>query len=203
MGNSKDNENTLKVDPELYDIINNAVEVGVSRGVKGAMLEYDRQQKNKKKIRYDRRLKNTQLLLENYKNFMDHCENAIYELTEDIKVTDEDDSVMAIFDKIYDMEEDKTIIESILKSKTRTIIILRHINNCINFYNYRADTSDNEELKRRNNVLNRLYINNKTNTYSEIAEELHISTKTVNRDRKAAIKELAPLFFGVDGIGLE
>ncbi len=203
MENSKDNENTLKVDPKLYDIINNAVEVGVSRGVKGAMLEYDRQQKNKNKIKYDKRLKNTKLLLENYKNFMEHCENAIYELAEDIKVTDENDSVMAIFDKIYDMEEDKTIIESILKSKTRTIIILRHINTCINFYDYKASNSKNLELQRRNQVLRMLYINDETSTYSEIAEELHISTKTVNRDRKTAIQELAPLIFGVDGIGLE
>lgn len=36
MENSKDNEKTLKVDPRLYDVINNAVEVGVSRAAKAS-----------------------------------------------------------------------------------------------------------------------------------------------------------------------
>ena len=110
---------------------------------------------------------------------------------------------ITLFDEIYDMEDNKTIVKSILKSKTRTIIIVNHIEKCIEFYKYKALSSNNEEFKRRVNVIQMLYLDEINKTYSEIAEILHISTKTVNRDRIKATKELAPLFFGVDGIGLE
>lgn len=194
----------IEVDPRILDVIDKAVEIGVSKGVKSAMIEYDKIQKNKKKIRYDKRLKNTKVLLENYKEFIEHCENAVFELKKDMEeAINTESNFITLFDEIYDMEDNKTIVKSILKSKTRTIIIVNHIEKCIEFYKYKALSSNNEEFKRRVNVIQMLYLDEINKTYSEIAEILHISTKTVNRDRIKATKELAPLFFGVDGIGLE
>lgn len=194
----------IEVDPRILDVIDKAVEIGVSKGVKSAMIEYDKIQKNKKKIRYDKRLKNTKVLLENYKEFIEHCENAVFELKKDMEeAINTESNFIILFDEIYDMEDNKTIVKSILKSKTRTIIIVNHIEKCIEFYKYKALSSNNEEFKRRVNVIQMLYLDEINKTYSEIAETLHISTKTVNRDRIKATKELAPLFFGVDGIGLE
>lgn len=194
----------IEVDPRILDVIDKAVEIGVSKGVKSAMIEYDKIQKNKKKIRYDKRLKNTKVLLENYKEFIEHCENAVFELKKDMEeAINTESNFITLFDEIYDMEDNKTIVKSILKSKTRTIIIVNHIEKCIEFYKYKALSSNNEEFKRRVNVIQMLYLDEINKTYSEIAETLHISTKTVNRDRIKATKELAPLFFGVDGIGLE
>lgn len=199
MKNSKDNK-VFKVDPKLYDVIDKAVQAGVESGVKKAMIEYDNRKSNSVKIRYDKRLKNTALLLKNYRTFQEHCENAVYDLADDIKNSDDDTNILSLFDKIYDMEEDKTIIKSILKSKTRTLTILRHIEKCIEFYKYKAFSSKDIEFQRRVKIIQYLFLDEKSKTYEEIADIEHISTKTVNRDRKKAISELAPLIFGIDGL---
>ena len=47
-----------------------------------------------------------------------------------------------------------------------------------------------------------LYINEETMTYEEISEELDCSTKTINNTKKAAIRELSVLLFGIDGVKL-
>lgn len=198
MGDSKDN----RISQELKEYIGTAVEIGVQRGIKSAVSEYDMKRRKSAKIRYDKRIRNTGLLLKNYNVFLEHCENAVYELAEDIQLNDEDSNVIAIFDKIYDMEEDKTIIESILKSKTRTMIILRHITNAIEFYKFKAAKSKDIELQRRVRVIQMLFLDKETKSYEEISNIEHISTKTVNRDRKKAISELAPLIFGIDGIDM-
>lgn len=172
-------------------------------GVKRAMMTYDKEKRDNLKIKYDKRLRNTGLLLRNYRNFKEYCNNAIYEVKEAVKENVKTESnYLEIFDEIYNMDNDTTIVQSILKAKERTSIILQHIDNCIKFYEYKALNSDNIELKRRLEVIKRLYINDKIETFEEIAKYLNISTKTVNRDRKKATEELAPLFFGVDGIKL-
>lgn len=172
-------------------------------GVKRAMKEYDREKKINYKGKYDRRLRNTGLLLKNYRNFKEHCNNAIFEAKEAVKETVEKElNVIEIFDKMYDVYDESTIVESILKAKERTIVILEHIDNCINFYEYKARNSKNIDMQRRIEVIKRLYINDKVETFEEIAKDLYVSTKTVNRDRRKATEELAPLFFGIDGINL-
>ena len=47
-----------------------------------------------------------------------------------------------------------------------------------------------------------LYINEEPMSYEEISEELNCSTKTINNTKKAAIKELSVLIFGIDGVKL-
>lgn len=189
----------IEVDADLLSVIQNSITAGVSDGVKRAMIEYDKTKKSSSKTKYDKRLRNTGLLLKNYRNFKEHCKNAIYEDLEEIKIK-EDSDVIEIFDKIYNMEDDGAIVESILKAKERTLIIIKHIDNCINFYEYKAKISENNEFQRRVEVLKKLYINEEEKSFEEIAEELFVSTKTVNRDRKKATEDLAPLVFGVDGI---
>ena len=160
------------------------------------MLEYDRKKKSNLKTKYDSRLRNTGLLLKNYRNFKEYCKNAIYEELNNIKEgAQEEFSVIEIFDKMYDVDDDATIVQSIL-------IIIKHIDTCIDFYEYKAENSKNVELKRRVDVIKRLYINDEIETFEEIAQDLFISTKTVNRDRKKATEELAPLIFGADGISM-
>ena len=196
-------EKRLEADPDLLNVIQNSITAGVSDGVKRAMIEYDKKRKESSKAKYDRRLRNTGLLLKNYRNFKEYCNNAIYEVTEALeKNVEEETNFIEIFDQIYDMNDESTIVKSILKAKERTLIILKHIDACIEFYEYKAKNSNNIELQRRAEVIERLYINKKIESFEEIAKDLFVSTKTVNRDRKKATEELAPLIFGVDGINV-
>ena len=108
-----------------------------------------------------------------------------------------------IFGHVTAINENKAIlIKSILKSKTRTLTILRHIEKCVEFYKYKAFSSKDIEFQRRVKVIQYLFLDEKPKTYEEISDKEHISTKTVNRDRKKAISELAPLIFGIDGLDL-
>ena len=176
-------EEKRKEETDILSLIQNSV----NEGIKQAIKEYDREKEIRHKVKYDRRLRNTGLLLKNYRNFKEYCNNAIYEVAEAVeKNVEEESNYIEIFDEIYDMNDESTIVRSILKAKERTLLIMKHIETCIEFYEYKAFNSKNEEFKRRVEVIKRLYINDKVETFEEIAKDLFVSTKTVNRDRKKA-----------------
>lgn len=80
--------------------------------------------------------------------------------------------------------------------------MLKHIDNCIEYYTYKCLASGKDDVQRRIQVIKMLYINEETMTYEEISEELDCSTKTINNTKKAAIRELSVLLFGIDGVKL-
>ena len=197
-------ESNINIDNDILKFIQASIEAGVSRGVEIASKNMCEELKHKNKNMYDNRLNNTKLLLENYHNFADYCEKAVHEIENNIKeAIAKEESTIELFSELYNMQDDTFTINSILKSKEKTKVILQHINCCLNFYEYRANKTYDLEMQRRNEVIKRLYINEDKQKYEDIANELNISTKTVNRDKKKAIRELSVLFFGIDGIGLQ
>lgn len=193
----------IEIDQDTLSVIENSITAGVNEGVKRAMLEYDKAQKNKSKIKYDKRLRNTKLLLKNYREFCEHCEKAVYSTENAVKKEiKEGNNTVELFEELYNLQDDALIVTSILKSKERTKIILEHIKLCLEFYEHKAAKTKNLEMQRRYDVIKRLYINEETESYEEISEILHISTKTVDRDRRKATQELSVLLFGIDGLDL-
>lgn len=173
-------------DTEFYKaLVNEATENAVK------WLRQDEKDRLNKK--YDRRLHNTELLLRNYINIKEHATNAVYtenELTiNELKETMDDASDL---DNIY--------INSILKTKKRTAIMIDNINKAIDYYNMKCISSKKEDVQRRIQVVKLLYIEGKTPC--EVAEKLFVEAKTVGRAKKEAIKDIAPLLFGIDGIDL-
>ena len=185
----------IEIEPELLYVIQNSITVGVNEGVKRAVERIEAEKQLANKIKYDNRVKNTKLLLSNYRNFKKHINTAIY--TEEQLETEE---ISDILDKIgIDAQEyDKTIVESILKSKKRTEIIIEHIDTILAAYMLRARSRDDLELKRRAEVIEKLYVDGMK--MSQISKEVHSSISTVKRDRDRATKEIAILMFGIDGI---
>lgn len=160
----------------------------VSEATENAVKLIERQKQEKIKGKYDRRLRNTETLLKNYNNFKEHIENSIY-ATSQIK----DENIEEDMD--YDEEIEDTFVNSILKSKERTKIMMAHIDNCLEYYTLKCLSSKREDIQRRIQVIKMLYSNEKTKTYEEISEELNCSTKTINNTKREAIKELSALFF--------
>nr|DAD95785.1 MAG TPA: M protein trans-acting positive regulator (MGA) HTH domain [Siphoviridae sp. cthh925] len=196
-------EKKIEIDNDILFLIEKMIESGVNEGIQKGLKQYDNMQKNKTKFRYDKRLRNTRLLLKNYRSFVDHCDNAKYLVENPIKKEIEKDNLkVQLFDDFYNLQDDAYIVASILKSKEKTRIILDHINLCLDFFQAKAIKTNNQEMIRRYNVISDLYINETPMTYEEIAEIEHISQKTVNRDRKKAIEELSVLIFGIDGLDL-
>ena len=196
-------EKKIEIDNDILFLIEKMIESGVNEGIQKGLKLYDNMQKNKTKFRYDKRLRNTRLLLKNYRSFVEHCDNAKYLVENPIKKEIEKDNLkVQLFDDFYNLQDDAYIVASILKSKEKTRIILDHINLCLDFFQAKAIKTNNQEMIRRYNVISDLYINETPMTYEEIAEIEHISQKTVNRDRKKAIEELSVLIFGIDGLDL-
>lgn len=182
---------------KLLGIIEKLVAEGVSRGIKQGLDQARNEEKLKDKITYDIKLKNTRLLLKNYRRFVSFCEQATVSEKELESATVEE-----ILDKLYCTAYDEvTIVQSILASKKRTEIIMTHIKKIINFYIFDAESSKNDEKRRRAHILNDIYIKGKKQPrMSEMSRKYHISERQINRDKKAAIEEIAIFMFGIDGI---
>lgn len=182
---------------KILELIERIVTDGVAKGIKKGIEQARNEERLKEKITYDIRIKNTRLLLKNYRNFVKSCKQATFTEKELETATVEE-----ILDKLFcDSYDEVTVVQSILTSKKRTEIILAHIKRIINFYLYEADQSKNEEKMRKAHVLNDLYVvgKYKPKIYT-LSEKYHISERQIRRDANSAIEEIAVLMFGIDGI---
>lgn len=154
-----------------------------------AIEYYNKKQLEERKKRVDRRLRNTRLLLENYQNFKIHCtENAV----EIEHLLDPDDFEF--------LDVGDLVIESIVKSKKRTISMVAYLEHMLEVYHAVANTSKKKEDARKYDTLLKYYILNPSLELEEIAVVHQVSVKTVKRDLDNAIKALASLIFGVDSV---
>lgn len=179
----------MGIDKSKEDIIRIAAEAGA----KAAIEAYNKQLHKAQVERVDRRLRNTKLLLRNYRMFKDHCENAVY----DVEQLDEN-----IYDILDLMNSDDTeyFVESIKKSIARTVTMIRHIEVMLQLYEIYCFRSRNPEEERRYKVIQSLYINDEPMTIKELADELHVTDRTIYRDIDIACERIAALIFGIDGI---
>lgn len=183
-------EKILSLDKEtqefVKDLTNTIAEQAVTKVLK----------QQAKKRHKNNKLYNTSLLLRNYNNFKKHIETTYFE-DEEIAITD----LLKKNDEVLD-ETDSLFIESILRTKKRTKIMLNHIDNCLELYKIKCE--QNEKIYRKYKVIMFLYIEQSENgenyTIEDVANILGISTKTVDRDKEEAIKELSIFLFGIDAL---
>ncbi len=158
-----------------------------------AALEFvEKRQEKEKKSRYDRRLRNTRLLLRNYGLLKNHCEKSVYNLQQ-IPV----DNAIDILDAI-DKMDGTAYIESIKKSVTKTYIIINHVDRMLELYEVYCQKSKQEEDRRRYRVLIASYFDSVE--VSEIMRRENIEERTYYRDMRDAIDILSALIFGIDSL---
>lgn len=182
---------------QLLALVEQLVEEGVAKGVKKGIEQLRNEERLKEKITYDTRIKNTRLLLKNYRNFVKACKQATF-TEKDLETA----TVEEVLDKLFCQTCDEiTVVQSILASKKRTEIILTHIKRIIDFYLYESDHSNNDEKRRKAHILNELYVIGKYKPkINDMSEKYHISERQIRRDANSAIEEIAVLMFGIDGI---
>lgn len=167
-------------------------ELAVQEGIKA----YHQEAENQRKIAMDRRLRNTKLLLKNFRELEAHSNNAVFELS---KVQDGD-----LFDILDLMTRDSNDldmqVESIKTSVGRTQLIVEHVREMLKLYEISCDRSDKPEDKRRYRTIERLYLAEEPWTAQEIASDEGIDISTVYKDLNEAIRRLTALIFGIDGI---
>ena len=147
------------------------------------------------KKKYDKRLYNTKLLLRNYKTLKQHYESAVTSIgeIEHNEITSEIESGFGSTDKNY--------VKAILRTRGRTIIIVKHIDRLLSHYRMKAEIAGGNEL-RKYKVVEGLYLADDRLTMEKIAENNDCSIGTVKNDHNKAINELSVLLFGIDGLVL-
>jgi len=174
-----------------------AIQRGIETGTKAAMDYLIEEKKAQQKGRYDRRLRNTRLLLKNYRAFKKHVQGAVFNAQK------AKESAIDILDSLDDFTfDDDLYIESIKRSQQRTMIIMRHIDEMLKYYRIACEQSGREDEMRCYRIIMATYINDERKTAEEIAEAENIERRTVYKNINAAIKPLSALIFGVDSIKL-
>jgi len=128
---------------------------------------------------------NTELLMKNYNVLKQHSENAIYELKEDVEGFE------------FNMDFDEPYIQSILKSKIRTTIMLQHIDMALETLEYNCTIHGKAEIDKYGALIG-VYISKKT--YEQLAEDYGCTPLTIRRRKNEMLRVLSILLFGTDGL---
>ncbi|MDO5433335.1 hypothetical protein [Eubacterium sp.] len=176
--------------------IKELMKMAAAEGARVAISTIEKEQQKARQGRKDKRLRNTKLLLKNYRLFKEHCAEAVFQ---DEQIEDE-----GILDIINMMEEhnysDKVFVESIGKSVARTRLIMTHIETMMQIYKTVCEQSDKEEDLRNYWIIWHTYIGEERLSREEIAEKFNVDRSTMYRGINAGAEILSALFFGVDGI---
>lgn len=179
---------------QLKDIYEKAAAIGANEALK----TFRQEQKKEYSRRADRRLRNTKLLLRNYRMLKEHAENSVFGRTQ------MEESALDILESMMSMYDNEVIIESIKRSATRTAVIVSHIETMFGLYAAYCDKSPNRDIEmRRYEVLWDMYMAEDTLSAKEAAEKQHVSKDTVYTDIRMATEKLTALIFGVDGLNVQ
>lgn len=173
-----------------------AVKIGIREGIK--YIKDQEYYKTKKK--YDRRLRNTKLLLKHYRSLQKHTQ-----ITKDSVSKIQEENAIDVLDDIESINDEEQYVQAIERTKIRTKIIVNHVNKAISYYEHICN-KEGQIKERRFKIIKYMYIDNTKNdeipTYEDVATHFNINIKTVGRDVRSAIEDLSILFFGIDGLKL-
>lgn len=158
----------------------------IEKAVKVAIKEYDKEKKaeSRKNVFH-----NTKLLMKHYNDLKSHVDNAI----SDVNQLEEDKLELG---DLYD--EDELYIASIKKSKTKSLIMIAHIDAAMEtLYKQHKRKGTLEKYQAFTNY----YIDEKT--YEEISEQLNCGVNTPRRWINELLNELGVYLFGVECIKLD
>lgn len=182
---------TVLTTPQFADIMDKAVK----KGTLEAINTFEKRKEEIKEETADRRLRNTKLLLRNYRMMKLHAKNAVFSRQE-LK-----ENVTDIIEDMMQGRDDDVVIESIQRSAARTVIMIDHIDTMIDLYRtYCMQSSQADIEMRRYQVLYDMYIAEPGLSVQEIAEKQNMSKENAYSDLKVATERLTALFFGVDGL---
>ena len=157
--------------------------------------EWERQKRIQVKARHDWRLRNTRLLLKNYRVLKSHCNNSVCNLQQAAGV----ENAVDILDALNKCSGD-VYIESIKNSVIKTSVIITHIDEMSEIYKIYCERSCKDEDKRRYRMLSAAYLEKDKKTIDDICKQETIDRRTYFRDINDAVDKLSALIFGLDGL---
>lgn len=175
----------------------NMVNLAAEAGAKAAMDRIDEERKNMRKKSADRRLRNTKLLMRNYRMLKENADNSVFGRSQ------MEESAADILTSMMNLYNDEVIVESIKRSASRTAIIVSHIETMLGLYEAYCSKSSSPLDNRRYEIIRDMYIVENPMTVKEIAKKQKMSRENVYSDIKIAIEMLTSLIFGVDGLNVQ
>ena len=188
----------MTIPEEMMAVIQETARKAAREGAKEVIAEQTR----KAAGRCDRRLRNTKLLLKNYRMFKKHCTGAVY--TDDTGDHDgkEEETALELLDMM--LQRNNTItVESIRNSCRRTKIMVRHIDSMLALYETYCEQSKNEAHKRGYRIIKAMYIDDEAKSIEQLAALEGVSTRQAYRDHDAAVEKISALMFGIDALDME
>lgn len=159
-----------------------------------AISEFEKIRAQSRQEKTDKRLRNTKLLMKDYRKVMKFNSNGIYETAQLCQSFEND----ALFSLAGISPSDHFRVESIRNNVAITRIIVEHINTMLDVYKSMCEKSPKPEKQRRWRVLQAMYLSSEEISPAEISEKEHISVSLVYEDINNACKDLTPLLFGLD-----
>lgn len=171
------------------NIIRIAAEVATST----ALEVYAREKQKERRMRVDRRLRDTKRLMRNYREIKIHAGDAIASLAE---VANDD------YEFFHDLmgDGDPINVEAIIRSKARSAIMLAHIDAMLQAFQVICYSSYKPEDQRRYRVLEARCLKEEPLPIHEIAQMENIDSRTVYKDFDMACEKMSALLFGIQWI---
>ena len=170
------------------------IKIGTEIGIQTAIDYIRKEKEDRRKGRFDRRLRNTKILLREYKKLVIHSNDAVFK-------NKNTPSAVEILDDIDSHEyTDELYIESIKASTERTRVIVEHIKKMMKIFKYLCYKTKKPETQRRYDIVYDMYISGKDATAEELSAKYSLQVSTIYRDMNIAIEGLTSLVFGIDGL---
>ena len=172
----------------------NLQEVARAAAIEALKLQKDEERQRKRRNRFH----NTELLLKNYLSLTEHFQN-----------TQDSASGIPDLDELLELEGvelDDVIIQSIRRSRIRTMVMVRHIDTSLEVLRLKLVAKNQSE---KYEVIHKLYcdpelINTQwTERIRLVAIAVRCGEASVKRWKNEMIEDLSILLFGVDGLRLE
>ncbi|WP_373845032.1 helix-turn-helix domain-containing protein [Clostridium sp.] len=157
----------------------------IKKAAKEAIKEFDKEKREEKRKKV---FHNTRLLLKHYNDLVSHVSNAI----DDVNKLEQD------LESIGELDRDELYILSIKKSKSKTLIMIAHIDMAMEILKKKQYKLCSAEKYK---ALELFYLDEKT--YEEVGEILSCSPITARRWINEMVNELSIHLFGLDGLKLD
>lgn len=154
----------------------------IEKAVKSAIKEYSKEQKAEKKRKA---LHNTKLLLKNYRKIQQSIEEGVFEVMQ----LEKEYIVLNDTDELY--------IESIKRSKLRSLIVIAHIDKALVMT---QEECNKKGIPEKYNAFVDCLLDGVT--YDEAAERYNSSKTSISRWINDITKEISIQLFGVEGVEL-
>lgn len=163
-------------------------------GARAAMERMEEEKKKTYREAADKRLRNTSLLLQNYRMLKSNVENSVFGRSQ------MEESAADILCSMMNLYDDEVIVDAIKRSATRTAIMVSHIDKMLEIYEAYCEKSPDSKERRRYEVIYDRYISEELLSVGQIAKKQHMSKDNVYSDIRIAVARLSSLIFGIDSL---